>query len=94
MSNVPEGAQLSDDGHWYWDGSAWQPVEGGSGAPGGDAGGQPADAGTSPEQWSSNPDEWTEEQREMFFTVTDKTVAPESLEADDGEPQEIREEIA
>jgi hypothetical protein len=27
MSNVPEGAQLSDDGHWWWDGSAWQTVE-------------------------------------------------------------------
>jgi hypothetical protein len=27
MSNVPEGAQLSDDGYWWWDGSAWQAVE-------------------------------------------------------------------
>jgi hypothetical protein len=26
MSNVPEGAQLSDDGHWWWDGQQWQQV--------------------------------------------------------------------
>jgi hypothetical protein len=26
MSNVPEGAQLSDDGHWWWDGQQWQAV--------------------------------------------------------------------
>jgi hypothetical protein len=34
MSNVPDGAQLSDDGQWWWDGEQWQPVEGGSAAPG------------------------------------------------------------
>jgi hypothetical protein len=28
MSNVPEGAQLSDDGQYWWDGETWQPVEG------------------------------------------------------------------
>jgi hypothetical protein len=28
MSNVPPGAQLSDDGQWWWDGTQWQPVEG------------------------------------------------------------------
>ena len=91
MSNVPEGAQLSDDGQWYWDGSAWKPVEGGSNAT---PGGQSADAGTGPDQWSANPDEWTDEQREMFFTVNDQTVAPEPLDADDDEPQEIKEDIA
>lgn len=26
MSSAPEGAQLSDDGQWWWDGEAWQPV--------------------------------------------------------------------
>jgi hypothetical protein len=30
MSNVPGGAQRSEDGSWWWDGSAWQPVEGGA----------------------------------------------------------------
>lgn len=28
MSNIPEGAQVSDDGQWWWDGTDWQPVEG------------------------------------------------------------------
>jgi hypothetical protein len=28
MSNVPPGAQVSDDGNWWWDGSQWQPVQG------------------------------------------------------------------
>ena len=27
MSNVPEGAQLSDDGQWWWDGQQWQLVD-------------------------------------------------------------------
>ncbi len=42
MSNVPEGAQLSDDGQWWWDAEheQWQPLEGGGGSGGsGDAGG-------------------------------------------------------
>jgi hypothetical protein len=26
MTEVPEGAQLSDDGQWWWDGQDWQPV--------------------------------------------------------------------
>ena len=29
MSEVPDGAQLSDDGNWWWDGEQWQPVSGG-----------------------------------------------------------------
>ena len=28
MTQVPAGAQLSDDGNWWWDGSQWQPVQG------------------------------------------------------------------
>jgi hypothetical protein len=26
MTEAPEGAQLSDDGQWWWDGQDWQPV--------------------------------------------------------------------
>ena len=26
MTDVPEGAQLSEDGQWWWDGQEWQPV--------------------------------------------------------------------
>lgn len=28
MSNVPEGAQLSEDGNFWWDGKQWQLVTG------------------------------------------------------------------
>jgi hypothetical protein len=30
MTDVPEGAQLSEDGQWWWDGEQWQPVGGGT----------------------------------------------------------------
>ena len=44
MSNVPEGAQLSDDGQWWWDGAQWQAVEtsGDSGSGGGATTGTPS----------------------------------------------------
>jgi hypothetical protein len=38
---VPEGAQLSDDGNYWWDGTDWQPT---GNAATGDAGGGIADA--------------------------------------------------
>jgi hypothetical protein len=38
MTQVPTGAQLSDDGQWWWDGNQWQPVP--------DAGAAPAQAST------------------------------------------------
>jgi hypothetical protein len=28
MMTMPDGAQLSEDGQWWWDGSQWQPVGG------------------------------------------------------------------
>ena len=34
MTNVPDGAQLSEDGAWWWDGADWQPVGGGTDGPG------------------------------------------------------------
>lgn len=40
MTNVPEGATLSDDGYYWWDGEQWQPVQQTGGDAGaGDAGG-------------------------------------------------------
>jgi hypothetical protein len=41
MTQVPPGAQRSDDGNYWWDGSQWQPVPGGAA--------DPAAAGTSPQ---------------------------------------------
>ena len=32
MSEIPPGSQVSEDGHWWWDGSQWQPVAGQSGS--------------------------------------------------------------
>ena len=34
MSEIPADAARSEDGNWWWDGTAWQPV---AGADGGDA---------------------------------------------------------
>jgi len=42
MSNVPDGATLSDDGQWWWDGENWQAVEGAGGSDGGTATGSPS----------------------------------------------------
>jgi hypothetical protein len=39
MTAIPEGAQLSDDGSYWWDGADWQPVDQGGQ---GDQGGQDA----------------------------------------------------
>ncbi|HEY7628167.1 MAG TPA: hypothetical protein VH761_13920 [Ilumatobacteraceae bacterium] len=49
MSNVPEGAQLSEDGQWWWDGQQWQAVEGGSGGAAPDSSG----SGTPPSDSTS-----------------------------------------
>ena len=49
MSNVPEGAQVSDDGRYWWDGENWQAVEGGSSSDSSSSGsaGQSAEAAKS-----------------------------------------------
>ena len=41
MSPVPEGAQRSEDGHYWWDGTEWKPVDGA--AAGATNGGQTGD---------------------------------------------------
>jgi CARDB protein len=35
MATMPQGAQLSEDGQWWWDGAQWQQVDGGTGGDGG-----------------------------------------------------------
>jgi hypothetical protein len=38
MTDTSGGVQYSDDGHYYWDGSAWQPVDAEHPGPGAGAG--------------------------------------------------------
>ena len=45
MSNVPDGATVSDDGNFWWDGVAWQPVAGAT--PGDSTATSPDDSGGS-----------------------------------------------
>lgn len=86
MPTPPEGAQLSDDGHYWWDGQNWQLVEGGPAAGGGagDANGSSgttgagdavanpaaADSQWPPAGYPSDPAEWTQEQLEYWFGNT------------------------
>jgi hypothetical protein len=53
--NVPEGAQLSDDGYYWWDGAQWQPVqyeqESGGASQGGSSAGEPVDLGFDASQY-------------------------------------------
>lgn len=42
MTQIPEGAQISDDGNYWWDGSQWQLVDQGAGDGGQAAGDEDA----------------------------------------------------
>lgn len=44
MATDEQGRQLSEDGYYYWDGTAWQPVNQGAGS--GDSAGAGGSAGT------------------------------------------------
>lgn len=74
MTEVPEGAKLSDDGQWWWDGQDWQPVpqQGGDREAARVAQGMPA----------ANTD-LTDEQRQGF--LGEPTVEVEAVDADEVE---------
>jgi hypothetical protein len=57
---VPDGAQLSEDGRYWWDGADWQPVPEGHGNDGSAGGEQPAETGQLSEdgQWKWDGSEW------------------------------------
>lgn len=76
MSNVPEGAQVSDDGQWWWDGQAWQPVtpasesggaESGGAESGAAAGADDRAAAREAEGLPASLDDVTAEQREKYI---------------------------
>lgn len=78
MANIPEGAQRSDDGHYWWDGERWQLVDSEE-APAGDervaarlASGLPASA-----------DDLTEEQQRQL--LAEPTVETEVVDHDEVE---------
>lgn len=85
MSNVPEGAQLSDDGQWWWDGENWQLVneEGGqSAATQGGGGDERAQARTA-QGLPQTLEELSEDQ--LKRVLGEATVAVEAVEADETE---------
>lgn len=66
MSDVPDGAQLSDDGQWWWDDAnqSWQAVSGGGGGDTGSGGDdygeyteEDVDGGLS-ENFTEDPGQW------------------------------------
>jgi hypothetical protein len=73
MTEVPEGAQLSEDGQWWWDGQDWQPApQGGDRAAARVEQGMPA-----------STEELTDEHRANF--LAEPTVEVEAVEADEVE---------
>ena len=79
MANIPEGALRSDDGHYWWDGENWQPVDENAAAGDGDervtarlANGYPASA-----------DDLTDEQKRALLgepTIVEEALAHEEVE--------------
>lgn len=78
MANIPEGAQRSDDGHYWWDGESWQPVDESAAGAGDErvtarlANGYPASA-----------DDLTDEQKRALLgepTIVEEPLAHEEVE--------------
>jgi hypothetical protein len=76
MAEVPEGAQLSDDGQWWWDGADWQPVPQEGGA---EAGGTEQEAARVAQGMPAAITDLTDDHRQGFFG--EPTVEDEDLES-------------
>jgi len=74
MSNVPEGAQLSDDGKFWWNGEEWKQVD-----EGGAAGGEDGERAAARVAQGLPPslEDVTAEQRQNFMGEPTITVEPE-----------------
>ena len=83
MSNVPDGAQLSDDGRWWWDGENWQPVTHGDGARVGDDDGGERAAARAAQGLPASLEELSDEQRKQI--LGEPTVLVEPVDADETE---------
>ena len=64
MSSVPEGAQLSPDGHYWWDGTEWKPID--SAAAGATNGGHNGDV-TQEELLAIKHEDQIEERHKPYF---------------------------
>lgn len=83
MSNVPPGAQVSEDGYYWWDGNQWQLIDreqtsatgssgiGASASTTADPANQAASAsdgtGWPPSGYPADPSEWSQEQLQYWF---------------------------
>jgi hypothetical protein len=83
MSNVPEGAQRSEDGYWWWDGQQWQPTEEGvaAGAADNAAGGDERVAARLSHGYPASGDHLTDEQKTKL--LAEPTVAVEAVVHDE-----------
>ena len=82
MTQIPEDAQRSEDGHYWWDGTNWQPVDQSQGAQqaAGDAGqAAGAQAAQSPEQEGEEHEQQETEKRQV--TVAANGAAGEEVPA-------------
>jgi hypothetical protein len=83
MATDAQGRTLSDDGNYYWDGSAWQAVDGGAttSQAGSDTSG--AQQGASLEDYSGDGSDLTSQQREYLsqYLVREPAEGPDSIES-------------
>jgi hypothetical protein len=85
MSTPPPGAQVSPDGHYWWDGNLWQPVNddgGGGSSAGGSAAGSGGDQGSS----GAVPQDGSQHGADLGEYI-DKLVGPLKLEAANAKDQ-------
>jgi len=79
MATDAQGRTLSDDGNYYWDGAAWQPVqESGAEQAGGTSGSEAADL----EDYSGDGSDLSQQQRDYLgqYLVRTPTEGPESID--------------
>lgn len=80
MATDEQGRQLSDDGNYYWDGSDWQPVQGGSAGQDGRSSGT---QGPDLENYSGDGSDLTQQQVEYLgqYLVREPNEGPDSVDS-------------